>query len=181
MYRSAKSAGCVDSVELLRIRRPKLAQLPVSSRYDWADHLALPHHRESRRWRDGCGLQGPKHKLWPGSIRPTKKTTGCTMPPCQEAQRTEIPSLILQRRSTMTYHIRTKRSALLAFGLLAMLLLMARSGKAQAGQGSRPLIPEFSTAKAFDVSLPVRDLAWRGAFGNDTSQIPSDAQAHRCG
>jgi len=61
----------------------------------------------------------------------------------------------------MTFHIHTKRSPLLALGLVAMLLLMARSGKAQAGQGSRPLIPRFSTAKAFDVSLPVRDLAWR--------------------
>ena len=61
----------------------------------------------------------------------------------------------------MTFHIHTKRSPLLALGLVAMLLLMPRSGKAQAGQGSRPLIPKFSTAKAFDVSLPVRDLAWR--------------------
>jgi hypothetical protein len=57
--------------------------------------------------------------------------------------------------------LHTKPSALLEFGLLAMLLLIARSGKAQAGHESMPLIPKFSTAKAFDVSLPVRDLAWR--------------------
>src|SRR3989449_1613791 len=31
------------------------------------------------------------------------------------------------------------------------------------GHESMPLIPKFSTAKAFDVSLPVRDLAWRVA------------------
>src|SRR5215472_16606636 len=29
----------------------------ITTRHDRADHLALPHHRETGWWRDGCGVQ----------------------------------------------------------------------------------------------------------------------------
>src|SRR5580698_4265650 len=34
-------------------------------RSDWPDHLALSHHRKTRRWRHGRGLQGRGYGTWP--------------------------------------------------------------------------------------------------------------------
>jgi len=33
--------------------------------HDWNNHFSLPHPGQTRRGRDGCGLQGRGHQTWP--------------------------------------------------------------------------------------------------------------------
>ncbi len=83
----------------------------------------------------------------------------------------------------MTLQIRTKRSRRLAFGIVAVCLLVAAVGAAQAAPAALRAspVPKFSTAVAFDTTPALRDLARgaspqapQGALSPEPSEIRPD-------